>query len=121
MPPETGPEDLKQNNLTADRLEIRIQQQRLSSTAHRFDTGTKRGTAGDGPLEGAVVLIKVGTIGGTVESASTVVLAEKTIPILPPTPATPSPLAPPAGKNFTTKLPRTTLGTGLARTGTNTG
>ena len=24
-------------------------------------------------------------------------------------------------KNFTTKLPRTTLGTGLARTGTNTG
>ena len=25
------------------------------------------------------------------------------------------------GKNFTTKLPRTTLGTGLARTGTNTG
>ena len=26
-----------------------------------------------------------------------------------------------AYKNFTTKLPRTTLGTGLARTGTNTG
>ena len=28
---------------------------------------------------------------------------------------------PKKGKNFTTKLPRTTLGTGLARTGTNTG
>ena len=46
-----------------ENLQKRIQQ-RLSSTAHRFDTGTKRGTAGDGPLEGAVVLIKVGTIGG---------------------------------------------------------
>ena len=48
---------------------------KLSRTAHRFDTGTKRGTACDGPLEGAVVLMEVGTIGGTVESASTVVLA----------------------------------------------
>ena len=41
--------------------------------------------------------MEVGTIGGTVESASTVVLAEKTIPIIPTPPATPSPLAPPAG------------------------
>ena len=30
----------------------RIQQKELSRTAHRFDTGTKRGTACDGPLEG---------------------------------------------------------------------
>ena len=34
--------------------------------------------------------MEVGTIGGTVESASTVVLAEKTIPIIPTPPATPS-------------------------------
>ena len=42
-------------------------------------------------------------------------------PVCVPVRASPRPCRASKRKNLTTKLPRTTLGTGLARTGTNTG